>query len=508
MEDFIADIYRYSFIISNLKEFVSLVNSGRVSNARDLYNSTAVELEQWLENISVNDPQLASSIQEKAVDIKDHYDDYCYIKGIIEYDLIPTLYTCMKDYNNIEVNAGNYTLKSSKSGFITAIDNSTGTHLHDINDPMHEAFQICENIYSPQMEHFLILGCGLGYFPYQIYRQSEGAVKIHIYEDNTSVLDYAALYGVISIIPDENIEIVHDIDKEQLAKRFINDCCTLPSPGFYISPFKKSAYNGICDNEIDRMIINHDFDLEIRKLSAINLWKNRKIGGLAFSELSNLYHYDEWVIISAGPSLDYNISFLKESKGKRGLIAVNTVLRRLLSEGIVPDLLVAADQFNEMITHIEGIESKTEDIILIADWLLNWKYTSHYKGNICFVRTNASMELTSSFLSNEEVWDISGTVSALALEAAVRLNAHKVYLIGQDLAYPNGQMYAANMPQELFQGNKQYIQVLSVDGNMVETCEAFEWFRKAMEYQIKKYSHVSFINMSKHGAHIKGTVEK
>ncbi len=505
MEDFIADIYRYSFIISNFKEFISLINSGCTSIARKLYNKTAAELEQWLENISITDPLLASSVQDIAVDIKDHYSDHCYIKGRIEYDLIPALYTCMKDYNNIDVIAGNYTLKSSKSGFITAIDNRTGMYLHDINDPMNEALQISEVIYSPQMEHFHILGCGLGYLPYQIYRQSEGAVKIHIYEDDASVLDYAALYGVISLIPDELIDIIHNIDREQVAKRFISDCSTLPSSGFYISSFKKSAYNGICGNEINRMIINHDFDLETRRLSAVNLWKNRKIDRIAFSELPNLYHYDEWVIISAGPSLDYNISFLKKNKGQNGLIAVNTVLRRLLKEEIIPDIIVAADQFHGLFDHISGIETATKGILLIADWLLNWKYASSFLGQICFVRTNASARITQHFLSEESIWDISGTVASLAVEAAVHLGAKKVYLVGQDLSYPSGQKYAAGMPH-LETPNAQWdMQVPSVDGGMVDTCEAFDWFRKALEYQISKYNDTEFINLSKHGAMIKGS---
>ena len=237
----------------------------------------------------------------------------------------------------------------------------------------------------------------------------------------------------------------------------------------------------------------------------MNLWSNRRIPSVDFSFISKKFKYEEWIIISAGPSFDDSLAFLKKSKGKRGLIAVNTVLRRLLQEDIVPDIIAAADQFDELVKHIKGIESSTKDIILIADWLLNRNYLSLYEGTVCFVRTNASSKITQDFLPNEPVWDISGTVACLAIEAAIHLRAKTIYLVGQDLAYPSGRKYAKKMPHPEAPEANWEIKVPSVDGSMVDTSEAFDWFRKAIEFQISKYNSVSFINLSKHGAKIYGT---
>ena len=85
------------------------------------------------------------------------------------------------------------------------------------------------------------------------------------------------------------------------------------------------------------------------------------------------------------------------------------------------------------------------------------------------------------------------------------LGASKVYLVGQDLAYPEGRKYASGMPHEEKAADQYEIKVPSVDGKMVDTCEVFLWFKKALEYQISKHPNIKYINMSKHGALIEGT---
>lgn len=505
VEDFISDIYQHSFIISNLKEFIFLLNSGRKSQARSIYNDTALKLEKWLEEISSTDPLGASSVQDIAVKVKESYEDPCACKGLIEGQLIPALYNSIKSFNTIDVTEGKYNIKSSETAFLTIKDIESGLYLHDIHDPMDEAYHMVSTLYKPEMEGFLLLGCGLGYEAYQIYHQSDGAITIYLYEEDRTILDFAKLYGVLALIPDENLVVIHTPDCEELAKEFLNNFKSHPSFGYHVASFKKTIFNGVCDNELNRIIINHEFSFEAYHSSTINLWKNKHLKRIDFSRVALQYVFDECVLVSAGPSFDDNLEFIRTSKGNRCIVAVNTVLRRLVNENIVPDILVAADPSPSLMNHLEGLESNTEKITLIADWVLSWRYAYLYRGDICFVRTNASTNLTRDFLPHDPIWDISGTVACLGIETAIRLNCKKIYLVGQDLAYPSGQKYAKGMPHaEAPEANWQ-LQVPSVDGGMVDTCEAFNWFRKAIEYQIAKYDHVEFINMSKHGALINGT---
>ncbi len=49
------------------------------------------------------------------------------------------------------------------------------------------------------------------------------------------------------------------------------------------------------------------------------------------------------IIVAAGPSLEKNVQYLKQAKGKMMIIAVDTALRYLVSQGVQPDLAVVAD---------------------------------------------------------------------------------------------------------------------------------------------------------------------
>ena len=80
----------------------------------------------------------------------------------------------------------------------------------------------------------------------------------------------------------------------------------------------------------------------------------------------------------------------------------------------------------------------------------------------------------------------------------------KIYLVGLDLAYPGGINYAHGVSQKRMETKKGDCRVKSVDGKMVETSQVFDLFRQAIEKQLENNPEVDFINLSKHGALIKG----
>ncbi len=507
MEDFIKDLYKAPFIAEGLKEFVYLTNSGFHRDARSLYNSTAAMLEKLLPAIATSDTPLAKQIQDSAIKVKESFDDASAATGIVEGQLIPLLCEYVKNIAGISVDAGKYRILSSDTGFLTIYDTDIARHIHSTYDPMWQAFQIANASYESHMNVVRVFGAGLGYIPYQIWHRSEGAVKIILYEDDSLMLELASLYGVLSLIPETDIDIICDPNKESLASRFKHDIDRSdPSDGLFFSPWKKESFTGVLSNEINRIVINQELSSEMRNRSITNLHRNSRVPHIGFETLRSHLSCDEWIVVSAGPSFDDCLPFLKNKENKH-IIAVNTVLRRLQNEGITPDVVVAADQYVQMADHIEGLEGFVANTPLIADWLTNWKYIEKYTGEICFIKTGANAYLTESIHSNDPVWDISGTVSCLAIEAAVNLCASKIYLVGQDLSYPNGQRYAKGMPHSETPDAKWNIQVPSVDGSMVDTCEAFYWFIKSLENQIRKHNDIVFINMSKHGAKIAGTID-
>ncbi len=499
-EQFIEEIYKDAMIIEQVREYIAFTQYGRNRDAHTVYNQAAADMERILQSGAIADRELAEAIEQTAIEIRDSFEDRCLATALAEGRLLPLLYEYMESYAGIDVTEGKYTLRSANSAFLTVRDNEQNITMHSEYDPMWEAYQIASSIFVPEAECYHILGCGLGYLPYQLWVRSEGAVKIVIYEEDAYILDYAFRYGVLSWIAEKCIEVRHDTEAEMVADAFLKEKATnKKEERFYIAPWKKNVYAKAKNGEIAIEAANLFLERSMRERTAINLWKNKKHKQILFKEIKSSFWKKEWIVVSAGPSLDEQIAFLKESSGRRGIIAVNTVLRRLFREGIHPDLVAAADQDVQMRKHIDGIADLTEGIPLIAEYRLNWQYLEQYRGPACFVHTEMVNDE-----GTEEVWQVSGTVAGLALEAAVRLGAERIWLVGQDLAYPEGRCYADGMPHCVDADKAGTVLVPSVDGGMVATSEAFNWFRQGMEIQIARYKDVEFYNLSRHGALIHG----
>ena len=134
--------------------------------------------------------------------------------------------------------------------------------------------------------------------------------------------------------------------------------------------------------------------------------------------------------------MDDNLDFLKENQGKKTVIAVGTVFRKLLECGITPDLVAVLDPQERTYQQMEGLEG--EKVPMLVAVTAYWKFAANYQGDKYLVPLVGVHEEK----EKEEPWVIGGTVTHLAIEAAVRFGAKKIYLVGVDLAYPNGLSHA------------------------------------------------------------------
>ena len=498
-ESFLEDIYSKAFILQSLREYVEYTCMGRERDARREYNLATAKLEKLLPELGKEDPQLAEDIVCAAEEIRDHYDDLGHAMAVVEGTLIPSIFRLTAYFADIDVEEGKYKLYSANSAFLTIRDMESELTLHSEHDPLWESYRIARSIYDPMLECYHIFGVGLGYLPYQLWRLSEESVTIVIYEEDETMLSYAHAYGVLDWIDKEAIEIICMADKAELVKAFRRGISWHVGK-YYISPWKKQEYKEVMNGELLILEANAALERSMQNRTVENLRKNKKHLQVSFMQIRDSFSWKEWVIVSAGPSLDEQIEFLRQSKGVRGIIAVNTVLKRLVKENVLPDLVVAADQYIQLREHIAEIGEFTEGIPMIAERRVNWHFADQYRGPICFV----SIEKNSDKNTNEEFWEVSGSVAALALEAAIRLGAEKVYLVGQDLAYPEEKAYAGGMPYFVDAKARCTMRVPSVDGGMVATSNAFNWFRQGLESQISRHPDISFINLSRHGALIKG----
>mgnify|MGYP003311426870 CR=1 FL=1 len=101
-------------------------------------------------------------------------------------------------------------------------------------------------------------------------------------------------------------------------------------------------------------------------------------------------------------------------------------------------------------------------------------------------------------------YETGGSVTTLALEIALRLGATSIYLLGVDLAYPNGISHATGTMDRMGRDTNGMKRVKSVNGDWVYTDLLFDSYRNWIESKINRYPQVDFYNLSTCGAHIEG----
>ncbi len=168
---------------------------------------------------------------------------------------------------------------------------------------------------------------------------------------------------------------------------------------------------------------------------------------------TNAYQGRPAVVISRGPSLDQGIDALRDLKAHAVLIAVGSALQRLQAADIVPDYAVFLEA-NGMREQLYGLSD---------DYLRQITLILHpFTDPLCFA---ASSKQTLTYFSRYDhrltdwlsahtgesysLLEGGGTVSIIALRVALLWGCDSIALIGQDLAYPDRQVYAGGTLMQL-----------------------------------------------------------
>ncbi len=215
------------------------------------------------------------------------------------------------------------------------------------------------------------------------------------------------------------------------------------------------------------------------------------------------------MIVSAGPSLDKNVELIKDAKNKAFIIAVDTAIKPLLNKNIIPDLVVTIDMLKYPIIFMH---TKFKNIpILVApdsnkELIPLYSGKRFYAGKIKSYFNSLYQELKGELLLPVET---GGSVAHNAFSAALFMGFKKIILVGQDLAYTGEKLHAdssfGKMDDDKRQAIQKYIQVKDIYGNMVDTDESMDLYRRWFERQIERYNLKNIIDATEGGAKIEGT---
>lgn len=221
------------------------------------------------------------------------------------------------------------------------------------------------------------------------------------------------------------------------------------------------------------------------------------------------------VIVAAGPSLEKNIHLLKNLKGKAIILAVDTILSKLLAMGIVPDFVATIERIEQSYDYFYKDLDIPQEVTLVAPPLLDPRILEEFKGNMVLpfrLEVSEYRWLYNMLQPKGNVGVLMGLSCAhLAFGMAFHLGASPIILIGQDLSYGkdeishvSGTIYEKVEADAVFKEREELVE--GYYGDYVRTSEIWLAFKQWYENEISK-NDIYVINATEGGVKIKGTFQ-
>ncbi|MBD5464733.1 MAG: DUF115 domain-containing protein [Lachnospiraceae bacterium] len=495
-EDFLEEIYQDAKLISMMRQIACYA---RVQDSHHV-NLKLQELSPELLRVCQRYVQLDRAAGEEFWSCLQELSACCdLIRGgdIIEHKLLPFLEKWMQHYGAIQTenDEGDFLFQTTVSGFLTIKDLKSNIYFHSTVDPMWEAGKVAEYIFDPRNKAYSIRGCGLGYLIYQLYVISGGAVFIRIFEKDARMVEYARKYGVLDWVPADCIQVIVDADPLPFLESALEE-----DTGFYMLVPEMASESDDTRAVLEEVRTEYYTNRSFKRYNEINYWSNLRNGCKWISEFDVSSVKKDVIVVAAGPSLDDSLEFLRKNSGTKTIIAVGTVFKKLLGQGICPDMVVIADPQERTYRQIEGVEE--QKIPMLLAMTAYWKFAAAYQGEKYLIPLKVELDNMKEKYNN--VWGCGGTVTYLALEVAVHFQVEKVFLVGVDLAYPGGVTHATETMDRSQKSMDTLIPIEGCRGTTVYTSNVFIYYREAIEELIAHTPEISYYNMSDIGAKIAG----
>lgn len=319
-------------------------------------------------------------------------------------------------------------------------------YIHSKFKPRDEAARILQKA-NLNADHIIVFGLGLGYLLELVLAGKSQDTRVLLIEPQLEIfghslktLDWRQLFHR------EDFFYCLGADMNMVAasvRQFLDvpvfdtlEWVELPSEVRFLGAFFDEARKEI-DNEIKTLL--YDFKTRVAEDSVVprNILKN--INGILHTRpvksLQKRFAGKPAIIVSAGPSLDKNILFLKKIANRAVIICVDTALKPLLKRGIQPHFTVTADPSYKNYLHLQGTENRI-GYFLVSDTGISSRVYDDFKRHMFSVSLGKPIlkmiEESIGEIGEVEAW---GSVISLALSFAIYMDCDPVVFLGQDFAF-------------------------------------------------------------------------
>ncbi|MBE3591809.1 MAG: motility associated factor glycosyltransferase family protein [Thermoanaerobacter sp.] len=408
-----------------------------------------------------------------------------------------------------------------KNKTLAVINDGKKYFMHSSYYPLKESQEWAEEFEFNNDSIILVYGIGLGYHVNFLLDRLNLDNRLILIEPSKEIFEYAINNGYYDKFKNRSNTFFIIDDSEERIKELLS--IYIPWDDFekviykdfkqYPKVFEKhhKKFSNCLIETINSMRINRNTALYFASQWQSNFMENIEFifRSTPVKAFFNSFKNIPAVIVSAGPSLDKNIRFLKEAKDKSIIICVGTALKALVKEKIEPDFVVSIDGGENNFKHFEGCSVNAP---LLYDLTVYPKILKEYEGPLIIG------EIASGFLPliEEKLSVEFGSMSAgpsvanLSLDFAYKMGCNPIIFIGQDLAYLNNRTHASGTTYEKnrIKGSSDKKEYIYVDGNYedkVLTDRVLLSFKTWFENYIYTHPDRIYINATEGGALIKGT---
>ena len=406
------------------------------------------------------------------------------------------------DLRDNAIQASLETTKNNKKTVNIKIDDKK-VYLHSRYDPIRESETVIDKLVEKEQidenTHVVFFGVGLGYhidafaerFPdteFSLYEPSPQLFSLLLDEKNLKsssmkkmvLLHCAGLKvdmvdffkGLFIRVSEKNVVFISLPIYEQLFEQQYLE---------FLEQFKKFVRE-------KRMNFHTEYRFQ-------KDWTNNSVKNLKtllntpniLMEHGNRFQKKPVIIISAGPSLDFEIENLRRIKkeGLALLFCVGSAINTLLSYNIYPDAICGFDATNETLVYQKLIDSDITDIPLIFGSRIGSVVLQQYQGPQYHFLLNVDV-INLFFLKDREDKEMkilieAPSIAIIILELIHFMGSSPIILVGQNLSYLDNKNYAkgieyyATIDPETKQGLETAI---DVNGNEVNDRYRIQYHEK------------------------------